>query len=513
MQTVILFIFLALLFITLFSLYITWRNKQPIEVTGDPEQVIFLANQLLHSGREAQAIDYLERAAAMGMAHAAQFLGELYNLENTHLFDQAKANDWFQKAAELDEQFAQLQRQMLKFNVHPTLEANSSQLETMLKPGADQGNSQHQAELGKLYQESPLLDPEGIQALHYLTQAAEAGEVEAKYDLANLWLSPRHGEPDPAKARALLQEIIDSDTNAKSLLARMLLSGEGGPAEPREAERLMRELAQDNDFALIELARLYQQGKELPQDISKAEKCLRQAIAMDNDSATYHLCELLLNHKLDRDSHIEAIALLTPLAEQWWTDALFLLGKAHEDGLGTRRHLATALSYYRLAAIDPAPYHLTRVEDLSTKMGEYEKELADSLYQRFLTQHPISQSQQASIDLTHGLRLLHEDDRGRCHPREAIPYLERAALTGENLALEPLHQACAELGQRVDAAIWAQIALEDKFYFLPTGEMEISLASLKQGFSEAEQALFEQRLDERRAEIAANLSAASNNTR
>ncbi|QYK12131.1 SEL1-like repeat protein [Shewanella rhizosphaerae] len=498
MQVVIFSVILALLFISLLLVYLNWRSKQPIEVTGGPDEVIFLANQLLHSDREAQALDYLERAAAMGMAHAAQFLGELYSLDDHHLYDLDKANHWFQQAGELDEQFAQIQRQMLKLKLHPSQKGGSHELEAMLKPGADQGNSQHQGELGRLYQESPLLDPDGSKALHYLELAAEAGDAEAKYHLAKVLLEPRHGKPDPIRARALLTAIADSDPLAKSQLAQMLLRGEGGPAEPREAERLMREEAEDNEFALIELAHLYQEGKHLPKDIDTAEECLRQAMAMENNSATYLLGELLLKHKRANDSHLEAIALLTPLAQQWMTDALFLMGHAHEEGLGTRRHLPTALAYYRLAATDPAPYHLERVETLSAKMGSYEKEQAENLYQAFLTEHPIEKSQQACIDLTHGLRLLHEDDKGKRHPREAISFLERAALAGENLAFKPLHKACAELSQRVDAAVWAQIALEDQFYFLPTGEMESSLASLKQGFSEAEQALFEQRLQERR---------------
>ncbi|QYJ90896.1 tetratricopeptide repeat protein [Shewanella halotolerans] len=501
MQVVIFSIILALLFISLLLVYLNWRGKQPIEVTGGPDEVIFLANQLLHSGREAQALDYLERAAAMGMAHAAQFLGELYSLKDHHLYDLDKANHWFQQAGELDEQFAQIQRQMLKLKVHPSQEGGSHELEAMLKPGADKGNSQHQGELGRLYQESPQLDPDGSKALHYLELAAEAGNAEAQYHLAKVLLEPRHGKPDPIRARALLTAIADSEPLAKSQLAQMLLRGEGGPAEPREAERLMREEAEDNEFALIELAHLYQEGKHLPKDIDKAEECLRQAMAMENNSATYQLGELLLKHKRANKSHLEAIALLTPLAQQWMTDALFLLGQAHEEGLGTRRHLPTALAYYRLAATDPAPYHLERVETLSAKMGSYEKEQAESLYQAFLTEHPIEKSQQACIDLTHGLRLLHEDDRGRRHPREAISFLERAALAGENLAFEPLHKACAELSQRIDAAVWAQIALEDQFYFLPTGEMESSLASLKQGFSESEQALFEQRLQERQESL------------
>ncbi|MXR70432.1 hypothetical protein GNT65_17375 [Shewanella sp. JBTF-M18] len=502
MQVVIFSIILALLIITLLLVYLNWRGKQPIEVSGGPDEVIFLANQLLHSGREAQALDYLERAAAMGMAHAAQFLGELYSLEDHHLFDKSKADHWFQKAAELDEQFAQLQRQMLKFKVHPTQEDGKEQLEAMLKPGADQGNSQQQTELGRLYQESPLLDPDGSKALHYLELAAEAGDTQAQYHLANLLQEPRHGEPDPARARSLLMAIADSEPLAKNQLAQMLLRGEGGPADPREAERLMREEAEDNEFALIELAHIYQEGKHLPKDIDKAEECLRQAMALENNSASYRLGELLLKHRRASDSHSEAITLLTPLAEQWWTDALFLLGKAHEEGLGTRRHLPTALAYYRLAATDPAPYHLERVKELSAKMGSYEKEQAESLYQAFLTEHPIDKSQQACIDLTHGLRLLHEDDRGRRHPREAVSFLERAALAGDNLAFEPLHKACAEQGLRVDAAVWAQIALEDRFYFLPSGEMESSLVSLKQGFSEAEQALFDRRLDELRGALA-----------
>ena len=504
MQVIILSVILALLSITLLLVYLNWRNKQPLALSGGPDEVLSQASQLLNPGKDAQAIDYLERAADMGMAHAAQFLGELYSLEGTHLFDLAKADHWFQQAARLDEQIADLQRQMLKFKVHPTQEAGKQQLKEMLKPGADQGNSKQQAELGRLYQESPLLDPDGTKALHYLGLAAEAGDTQAQYHLANLLLAPHHGEPDPIRARALLEAITESEPLAKSQLAQMLLTGEGGPAEPREAERLMREVAEENDFALIELAHLYQEGTVLRQDIPKAEECLRQALAMENHSAAYRLGELLLKHKRDSDSHREANALLTPLAEQWWTDALFLLGKAHEDGLGTRRHLPTALSYYRLAATDPAPYHLTRVDELSAKMGSYELEQAESLYRQFLTEHPLSQEQQASIDLTHGLRLFHEDDKGRRHPREAIAYLERAALAGENLALEPLHQACVETGQRVDAAIWAQLALTDQFYYLPTGELEVSLTSLKQGFSEAEEALFAQRLAERQATLAAN---------
>ena len=494
MQPIIFFVVLSALFFSLYRIYSSWKDKQPATLEGGPDAVLQQAMTLLAQGKEQQAFTYLEQAADLGMSHAAQLLAELHCQQG----DDTKANHWFKRAAELDEQFADIQRTLLSINAHPTLGGDKSELEAMLKPGADQGDSKLQGELGKLYQDNPLLDPDGSQALHYLEQASDAGNTQAKYDLANLWLAPRHAVKDAAKARSILQSIAESHQHAKSQLAHMLLYGEGGIADPRQAQQILEEQAHESAFNQLELGRFFLYGNGIPQDITKAEHYIRQSISNENESAPLALAELLLEHKRDSDSHREAIALLEPLANAWWTDAHFLLGKAHEKGLGTRRHMPSAWKHYRLAATEPSPDHLARLESISTQMSEYEREQAESLYQEYLLEYPLSKDSQSSIDYGHGLRLLCEDDNGRHDPKEAIKFLERAVLAGEDLALDSLYQACLEVGQRLDAAVWAQIAVETNNFILDTGKAAADLDRLVNSFSEAEQALFELRLEEKR---------------
>ena len=278
----------------------------------------------------------------------------------------------------------------------------------------------------------------------------------------------------------------------------MLLYGEGGIADPRQAQQILEDQAHESPFNQLELGRFFLYGNGIPQDITKAEHYIRLSISNENESAPLALAELLLEHKRDSDSHREAIALLEPLADAWWTDAHFLLGKAHEKGLGTRRHMPSAWKHYRLAATEPSPEHLTRLNEICAQMSVYEQEQAESLYQKYLIEHPISKESQSNIDYGHGLRLLCEDDNGRRYPKEAIEFLERAVLAGEELAIEGLYQANLEIGQRVDAAVWAQIAIETNNFIIDTGRAELDLNNLINSFSEAEQALFDLRLEEKR---------------
>ena len=490
----------AILFIvTLFVVFSRWRQRQRLK-DGDTDAIIKAAMRLMGQNKYDELAALLQDKAEQGNGIAAQMLAELYSLEEFGMLDDAKARHWYAKAAELDPLLAVKQRTLLSFNVHPVLGGDKQQLESLLRPGAEAGDVDLQTQLGAMYFDNPLTDPDGSKALYWLKKAAEKGHAEAHFKLGRYYQSAEHGN-DAAKAREQFElASAGGDSSAKRELAWLLLQNEHNRDDIRQGAALLEELAVEDQYTRVELGMMYLNGNLLARDLHKAEVLLRQAMEDDGDnlSAAFTLAELLLLHKHSNDAHTEAVAILTPMAEAWWTHAQFLLAQAYERGLGVRRHLPTAWQYYKLAATDHAPEHVQALEDLTKRLGQYEKTEAESSYQDFLNRFPISQSAQADMDQSHAIRLLQDGEQGKRDPDRAIELLERAVLGGNTFALDMLYETCLEQGHKVDAAVWAKLMTEIHGFLLSSGKAEATLHSLKQAFTETEAALYEVRLASRR---------------
>lgn len=384
-------------------------------------------------------------------------------------------------------------RVLQMYNFDPQLQ------ERLLLHEAEAGNAECQSGLGKFYLDNPTFDEDSSKGVHWLLLAAGQQDADAFYYLGQLNLKPSKGEPDFSKAKEYFNHAVElGDVQSKYELANMLLLGQGGAKDVAEGERLYTEYAVDDSYIQCDLAELYIEGELLPKDFGKARHWLELAMADDDDYVKLKMAILLLKAP-QGDVDLEcARTLLLPLAEEGDTDAHFVLGKIYEEGLGVNQHLPMACMYYKLAAEDHNPEHIAARDRLSSGLSILEQHETQQLQDDFIAQHPISQESQTYLDYAKGLQLLTPDEHDRTYPQEAAQWLEKAAMQGDCCASIELHKLYLELGRPLDAALWIQVSI-DSFPFSP--ETKWQLKGLKEQFSEPEKTLFEQRIKALRASL------------
>ena len=507
----------AIAFMTFFIMFIAFfifvkdQRRALALQSNEPSAMVNEGIRLINHNRVAEGMEKLEQAANKDNHIAAMLLYKFYTRPELEMVanDADKAKYWAIKASTLDDNFAHMFNFQLELNKHPALGDNLQLLEQNLLPRAEAGDIKSQSQLGRIYSRNPTLDENGSKALKWLELAATGDDPEACMNLGEMLLEPRQGEADMQRARFWLTKAYQlGQTGCAIQLAEMMLQGLGGPVDKRQAEQLLIELAQDSSYFQLKLGQRYLDGEELPQDLHKARTWLEKAAASEDDDdyeAAMELADFLIAYSHDSQDHLRAKAILEPLAQAWDLDAHFHLGQIYELGLGVIRQLPRALMHFEFASMGDEAEYIASREVLAARMSQSEKQQAEALRQEYLALHPIDGLAQARLDLLKGQALLYADEQARNYLQQALPWLEKAAFGGETTAYEELYETYLELNQRVDAAVWLQLELEDRNRIsLPGGDLVLQQQELLQSFTEAETALYEQRLEEVRAQLPQN---------
>ena len=165
-----------------------------------------------------------------------------------------------------------------------------SELEKLAKGG----DRYSQYLLGKLWQDGPLLIPDGVKARYWFEQAARQGHPAAQYALAKLYLSDDLEVRDTARGMDWLRTAAEGGNSwAMYRLGKELLRGEITEQDAAGAvEWLTRSAEGGNPYAQYLLGKLYLMGKEVPQDEEQAILWLTRSAEQGNEYARY-----LLDHR------------------------------------------------------------------------------------------------------------------------------------------------------------------------------------------------------------------------
>lgn len=122
-------------------------------------------------------------------------------------------------------------------------------------------------------------DEETLTALRAIRTAADAGDADAQYRLAMVYVSGMFGFPDPDAAAALLQKAADGGSmDAVYELGVCYMNGEGVPFDPKKAEECFITAGEaGNVDAMIALGAAYRGGKGLPEDPAAVYRWYKRA--------------------------------------------------------------------------------------------------------------------------------------------------------------------------------------------------------------------------------------------
>jgi len=191
-----------------------------------------------------QAVQCWQKAAQAGHVAAASALGAALLGGQGTPRNAAAAVPWLQQAAQAGDAKAQWNLGGLFVSGSGGLAHDMAQALAWCHKAAEQGFVPAQATLGLLYER--LGQPQ--QALHYLEQAARAGDAEARYNLACLYRAGRGLPKDLEQAFAWLCLAAEQGVlSAQSKLGVAYGAGEGVAADPIEAHRWLLIAAQRGD--------------------------------------------------------------------------------------------------------------------------------------------------------------------------------------------------------------------------------------------------------------------------
>jgi TPR repeat protein len=189
-------------------------------------------------------------------------------------------------------------------------------------------------------------------ALGYLRKAVESENPYAAYLLGKLYEKGQHVPQNIAEAIQLYTLSAEQDNDfAAYRLGKLYLCGEGVLKDVESAIRWLTFAAdRKNQFAEYALGVLYFKGEAIPKDIHKALEYLKRSADQGNQFAQYRMGKIyLMDEDMPKDIQT-ALQFLTDAAEQGNQYAQYTLGKLYLMGKDIQRDKDSAVRWFTLSA-------------------------------------------------------------------------------------------------------------------------------------------------------------------
>jgi TPR repeat protein len=197
------------------------------------------------------------------------------------------------------------------------------------------------------------------EAARYYQHAADAGNADGQYLLAELYWNGKGVAQDPAAAEDLylaaaanyLAPAAAGNGNAQNRLGNLYFYGRGVIKDVRRGIALLEQAAANgNGSAQARLARVFEDGGGgVPADGARAVHYYEQAIASGYDYVRYRLAAMYANGKgVPKDSHL-ALELFAEAAWHGNGSGAYKVAEAFERGVGVEPSPLEALSWYQIA--------------------------------------------------------------------------------------------------------------------------------------------------------------------
>ncbi|TKT75382.1 tetratricopeptide repeat protein [Aquamicrobium sp. LC103] len=208
------------------------------------------------------ALHFATPRAEAGDAAAQTLIAEIYSRGLGVRRDDAKAAEWYGKAAEQGVMEAQFQYSMLLYDGRG-IQRDTDRAYGMMEAAADAGHRLAQFNFAQLVTAREPTAQGMAKAVRYYERAAQAGVPEAQYAMAQVYEQGVGGKPvDMAQARDWLLKAARQNFDTAQLdLGTWLVEGVGGDADHKTGFGwLMRAAAGGNVAAQNRLAKLYRAG-------------------------------------------------------------------------------------------------------------------------------------------------------------------------------------------------------------------------------------------------------------
>lgn len=235
---------------------------------------------------------------------------------------------------------------------------NYTQAMTCFQKAAEKGNAEAEYNIANLYGDGLGIEADIETAAEWLKKSAEKDYPEAQNVLAILYYKGMGVPQDFEKAAKWAKKAAACDmAEAQFVLANLYADGKGVPQDYNKAAELFLKVEKKGGDVAKEaqtvLFVMYLEGLGVPQNDDKAVEMLRKASGISLAEAQFRLGELY-----DRGNKELGIASDTEKATKWYRKAAengnataqYYVGNAYQKGLGVAKSLTDAKYWWQKAA-------------------------------------------------------------------------------------------------------------------------------------------------------------------
>ena len=187
-----------------------------------------------------------------------------------------------------------------------------------------------------------------------LKQAAQLGDANAKYELANCYFEGQGVEANEQHALELYEQAAkQGHADATNNLADMYLNGEGTEVNEELAFKWFTRAAELGVVeAMFTLGIMYEQGVGVVANNAEAFSYYWKAANGGYDDAQYRIGTIYFEGLLDQQQDYEvALKWYERAAETFHLDAIYNMAYCYEHGFGVVQNVEQAIIYYKQAAL------------------------------------------------------------------------------------------------------------------------------------------------------------------
>ena len=233
-----------------------------------------------------KAKEWFEKAANQGDVYAQNWLGDIYGIKQ----DYTKAIYWYEKAA--NQGYAEAQGNLGWLYYHGYgVSQNYTKAKEWFEKAAAQDNKYSQYWLGNMYYNGEGVPQDYTKAKEWYEKAANQDYAQAQYALGILYYKGEGVKQDYAKTQYWYEKAAAQGyAVAQCNLGSLYYNGEGVPQDYTKAKELFEKAAiQGDSDAQCNLGWLYYNGERVPQDYTKAKELFEMAANQDNAIAQNNL--------------------------------------------------------------------------------------------------------------------------------------------------------------------------------------------------------------------------------
>lgn len=231
-----------------------------------------------------EALDYYTKSAQKKYSPAYVALGDMYATGKGVAHDANKAEEFYLKAADLNDDIA-IDRLSLLYllqdgtDVETDDTKNTEKTVKLFQRVADKGNPKAMYVLSLLYQNGFYVKEDNDKAVEYLKKSAAKGYPEAEYSLAYLYLTGMNVEKDYKKGVELMTNAANKNfPDAQNNIGMLYLKGEIVEKDLKLAKKWLEKASQNgNAMADYNLAVVYEAGMGVPVNEVKSGTLYKQS--------------------------------------------------------------------------------------------------------------------------------------------------------------------------------------------------------------------------------------------